>query len=145
MKCECSASAIVRTEAVTSSPPSVFRQVHAAVNCASLSCPPLRAEAFRAESLEAQLDEQVRAWLLDPGRNRLEPEDGRVRISKIFDWYESDFTAGREGGDSQPVLLWIADHVDDEGLAARLRRGARTLRVRHLDYDWSINAQRGRR
>ena len=87
----------------------------------------------------------MRAWLLDPGRNRLEPEDGRVRISKIFDWYESDFTAGREGRDSQRVLLWIADHVDDEGLAARLRRGARTLRVRHLDYDWSINAQRGRR
>ena len=125
----------------------VFRdaRVHAAVNCASLSCPPLRAEAFRAETLEAQLDEQVRAWLLDPGRNRLEPEDGRVRISKIFDWYESDFTAGREGRDSKRVLLWIADHVDDEGLAARLRRGARTLRVRHLDYDWSINAQRGRR
>lgn len=125
----------------------VFRdaRVHAAVNCASLSCPPLREEAFRAKELDAQLDDQVRAWLVDPVRNQLEPEDGRVRISRIFDWYEPDFTAGREGSDSERTLLWIADHVGDEAVAARLRRGARTLRVRHLDYDWSINAQRGRR
>ncbi|MEO1478576.1 MAG: DUF547 domain-containing protein, partial [Bacteroidota bacterium] len=36
----------------------VFRdaRVHAAVNCASVSCPPLRAEAYRGKDLDEQLD-----------------------------------------------------------------------------------------
>jgi hypothetical protein len=120
-------------------------RVHAAVNCASASCPPLRTEAFRAKDLDAQLDEQVRIWLGDPTRNRLQPVDGKVRISEIFKWFDEDFIEGRKGKDSERVLLWIADHVGDEALAERLRKGARTLKIRYLDYDWSINAKRDRR
>ena len=41
-------------------------RVHAAVNCASMGCPPLRGEAFQAERLDEQLDEQVAIWLGDP-------------------------------------------------------------------------------
>ena len=46
-------------------------RVHAAVNCASFSCPPLLDEAFTAKKLEKQLDAQMRAFVVDPKRNTL--------------------------------------------------------------------------
>ena len=41
-------------------------RVHFAIVCASLSCPDLRPEPFGAERLDAQLDEQTRAFLANP-------------------------------------------------------------------------------
>jgi hypothetical protein len=41
-------------------------RIHAAIVCASLSCPPLRREPYRAAELEAQLEDNVRRWLADP-------------------------------------------------------------------------------
>ena len=64
-------------------------RIHFAVNCASLSCPDLRNEAYRAERLDQQLDEQTRSFLNNP---RGLVTDGRsLRLSKIFDWYGEDF------------------------------------------------------
>lgn len=112
----------------------VFRdaRVHAAVNCASLGCPPLRAEAFVAEKLEAQLDEQVRLWLADPARNRYDRAKGRVEVSKIFDWFEEDFVR-----DAGSVQAWIAERAPPE--EAAWIRGAKKLAVDHLDYSWKLN------
>lgn len=110
-------------------------RVHAAVNCASMSCPPLRAEAYRAADLDEQLDDQVRQWLGDPKRNDLEVREGKIRVSRIFDWYDGDF-----GKKDAAVIRWIADHVADEALAKGLRERAGGLKLRYLDYDWSINA-----
>ena len=39
------------------------RRVHYAVNCASIGCPNLRAEAFTGAKLEAQLDAAARAYI----------------------------------------------------------------------------------
>lgn len=115
-------------------------RVHAAVNCASMGCPPLRAEAYRGEDLDEQLDDQVAQWLADEDRNQVRPKDGRIRVSKIFDWFDEDF------GKSDPkVVRWIADHVADEELAKTLRAQAGKLKIKYLDYDWGINAQDGRR
>ena len=115
-------------------------RVHAAVNCASLGCPPLRAEPYRASELEEQLGAQVRAWLLDAGRNDLREVKGAVRVSKIFDWFEEDF-----GGSDELVVRWIAGQLGEAEVAGALREAAPRLRVRYLDYDWSLNAQAGRR
>lgn len=64
-------------------------RIHAAVNCASFSCPPLRNEAFTSDKLDAQLDSQMKSWLADSGRNRISKH--KFEISKIFDWYKDDF------------------------------------------------------
>lgn len=115
-------------------------RVHAAVNCASMGCPPLRAEAFQAKKLDEQLDEQVAVWLGDPKRNRVKPKGGKIEVSKIFDWFDDDF--GKSRAD---IVKWIADHVDDEALAKELRGKAGDLKIKYVDYDWGINAQKGKR
>ncbi|HKR64868.1 MAG TPA: DUF547 domain-containing protein, partial [Thermoanaerobaculia bacterium] len=38
-------------------------RIHFAINCAAKSCPPIRTEAYVGERVDAQLDEQARAFL----------------------------------------------------------------------------------
>lgn len=107
-------------------------RVHAAVNCASESCPPLRAGAFTAQGLDAQLDEQARAWLADPQRNRFLPGKRRAEVSAIFDWFEADFVR-----DAGSVAGWLAEYGPREH-ADWLRDGER-VKIDHLDYSWKLN------
>lgn len=106
-------------------------RVHAAINCASKSCPPLLQRAFAPSELDLQLDAQARAWLADPDRNRFEQERRTVHFSKIFEWFEEDFE--RDGGS---VLGWVAKYAPAQH-AEWLK--TEDVKVRYLDYDWSLN------
>jgi len=97
-------------------------RIHYAVNCASVGCPMLREEAYVAARLEAQLDEQERRFLSDRTRNRF--RDGRLEVSKIFDWFKEDFAPREQYFARRAQLLGYA--------------GA-TVPVSFLDYDWSLN------
>lgn len=112
-------------------------RAHAAMVCASRSCPPLDRRAFAAEGLSRRLDERMRAWLARPDLWQFEPAKNLVRAPRYLDWYRGDFE--RAG---IPRLL-------SEYAPARFRgwlaRGA--FRLEYLDYDWSLNdrtAGRGR-
>jgi hypothetical protein len=109
-------------------------RIHMAVNCASVGCPALRNEAYVAQRLDAQLDDAVHRFLGDHSRNRAD-EKG-LWVSKIFDWYATDFEK-----QSGSVAGWLAPHAvqlsDDAKIQAAVKAG--TLRVRYLDYDWTLN------
>jgi hypothetical protein len=84
-------------------------RVHACLVCASLSCPNLRSEAFDARRLDAQLDDQARAWLANPTKGALvtpaaaPSADGPaplVTLSRIFLWFRDDFVRGERAGSS---------------------------------------------
>jgi len=66
-------------------------RIHAAVNCASVSCPVLRGEAYTPSQLDAQLDQQMKVWINDSSRNQIKAGAVTWRVSKIFDWYSADF------------------------------------------------------
>ena len=114
-------------------------RVHFAVNCASIGCPALREEAFVAERLDAQLDEQAQRFLSDRSRNRFNAQRGRLEVSKIFDWFGDDFRAGHRGITSLPVFL--ARYADGLADAPADRERIRTLQVpvAFNDYDWTLN------
>lgn len=118
-------------------------RIHFAVNCASVGCPPLREEAFIAERLDAQLDEQARRFMSDRSRNRWNAAGRRLEVSKIFDWYAEDFRRGHRGIAS--AAAFYARHADVLADAAADRERIRTRRadVSYLDYDWSLNDRRG--
>jgi hypothetical protein len=111
-------------------------RIHFAVNCASIGCPALRHEAFVAEQLDQQLEDQTQRFLADRTRNRLRDEAPVLaEVSAIFDWYAADF------GGSAGVGRFLARHADSLAASAAqtnaLREGR--FKLRALDYDWALN------
>lgn len=105
-------------------------RVHYAVNCASVGCPMLREEAYVAALLESQLEEQARRFLSDRSRNRL--RDGRLEVSRIFEWFKEDFGDRPQYFARYAELL--ADRPEERSLIAR---GAAPISF--LEYDWALN------
>ncbi|ROH89220.1 DUF547 domain-containing protein [Stagnimonas aquatica] len=115
-------------------------RIHFAINCASVGCPALRPEPYRAELLDVQLDDGQRRFLGDRRRNRFDAASGVLRLSPIFKWFGEDFEAGAGGS----LRAWLAARAnqlaEDESARARLRAGE--FRIDFGDYDWSLNALR---
>ncbi len=108
-------------------------RVHFAVHCASIGCPMLREEAYVPERLEAQLAEQTTRFLSDHSRNRF--EDGKLEVSKIFDWFKEDFGVREQFFARYAKLL--ADTPDAQKQVAEGRAP-----LAFLEYDWSLNDAR---
>lgn len=112
-------------------------RIHAAVNCASIGCPALRDEAFTAAKLEAQLEDGMRRFMADRTRNRVKGD--RVEVSSIFKWFREDFEKGHGGFKQvEDVFAKYAELLSDVP-AEQAALKAKSLRVSHLDYDWSLN------
>jgi len=125
---------ILRKEGVYDDP-----RVHVAVVCASVGCPMLRNEAFRADKLEAQLEDAFRRFLSDRTRNRYNAQSRSLEVSKIFDWYGKDFERGHKGFTSvKQMFARYAELLADKP-ADRAGVSAQQVEVKFLDYDWSLN------
>ena len=107
-------------------------RIHYALVCAAYACAQLRSEAYSAEKLDDQLDEQGR-WFL-ANRNEFDPRTRTARLSQIIQWYRVDF-----GADDTAVLETLADHAPLPVVANSLRNEARRWKVSYLDYDWTLN------
>lgn len=115
-------------------------RIHAAVNCASIGCPALRDEAFTAAKLEAQLEDGMRRFMGDRTRNRVKGD--RVEVSSIFKWFREDFEKGHGGFKQvEDVFAKYAELLSDAPVEQAALK-AKSLRVSHLDYDWSLNDAR---
>ena len=115
-------------------------RIHVAINCASISCPPLRVEPYVGEFLDRQLMLAARDFLAsDLG---LQVDGSTLRLSSIFDWYGDDFIEDYahlvEGGSEKEraVLGLVATYGPTE--AATLAQSGHAT-VRHLRYDWVLN------
>ena len=104
-------------------------RLHAAINCASTSCPPLRSEAFVAARLDAQLEQQMKAFVNDATRNTIDPARKELAVSEIFKWFVEDFER-----DAKSVQEYLARFAPAD--KAEFIRGAK---LRHRDYDWALN------
>ncbi|PKO90763.1 MAG: DUF547 domain-containing protein [Betaproteobacteria bacterium HGW-Betaproteobacteria-10] len=122
-------------------------RIHAAVVCASIGCPMLRAEAFMADKLDSQLEDGMRRFLADSSRNRFDPASGKLQVSKIFDWYGKDFEKGHQGFTSLKATFgrYAGQLARTPEAQERIRQG--DYKLEFLDYDWRLNdnASSGRR
>ena len=110
--------------------------IHGAIVCASASCPPLARTPFRPEHLSEDLSAAMRSWLSNPKKGAALDRRAKVlRLSKVFDWFESDFEA--RGG----VLKVIAEFLPPQD-ASWIRVHRSDLSIRYFDYDWSLNGLR---
>lgn len=105
-------------------------RVHFAINCAAKSCPPLFRKAFTGKRLHAQLDEATRQFINDPRFYRLEGQT--LYVSSIFKWFKADFEGDIAGFFERYAL---------PELKASIMAVRKNLKVKYLDYDWSLNGE----
>lgn len=103
-------------------------RVHFALNCASQSCPPLRAEPYTARKLEQQLQEQENLFLNSTYHLRL--ERNRLYVNPVLKWFAQDFEA--HGG----IRHYILTHSKRTKIQKHLREQGP---ISYWKYDWSLN------
>ena len=108
-------------------------RIHFALNCASVSCPPLRARTWSEEDLE----EAARGFVNNPKNVRVEIDV--VWLSRIFEWYMEDFIG--ENDSPQALVDYLLTYAG-KPLAASLQTAQRKKwPVKFTVYDWEINAR----
>ena len=104
-------------------------RVHYSVNCASYGCPNIGTKAWRAETLDADLDAAARAYI-NHARGVAVSGNGALKVSSIYSWFKADF-----GGTDAGLTAHFKAYAGPE-LAKVLDAGAT---VAGDDYDWSLN------
>jgi Protein of unknown function, DUF547 len=97
-------------------------RIHFALVCAAKSCPPLRNEAFTAERLNEQLNNQAEKFINDATKNKISKSG--ASISKIFDWYGIDF--------KPTPIIDILNKYSKTKLDSKAK-------ISYATYDWSLN------
>lgn len=110
-------------------------RIHFALVCAATSCPPLRNEAYTADKLDKQLDDQGRTFIGNKKLNRFSSSDQRAKVSKIFEWYGADF-----GSTSADLIRFLAPYAPSAARSS-MKAAPSGWKVSYLPYDWSINGR----
>lgn len=97
-------------------------RIHFAVNCASISCPPLAAEPYTGRQLDAQLNAATKNFAVSSEAVRV--KGSTAYYSELFKWYRDDF-----GTDDPAEFL--------NRYRSRSLPGG--LKVKYLDYNWGLN------
>lgn len=101
-------------------------RIHFAVNCASIGCPALSAEAFKATKIEQQLSKAATKFLSDQARNRFDSVSNTFYVSPIFKWYREDFE--KSSGSLENFLKSYFPNYKDQ-----------KAEIEFNDYDWNLN------
>jgi len=114
-------------------------RIHFAVNCASISCPALRNEAYVGSKLDSQLEDQTIRFLSDKTRNHFNPKTNVFKTSKIFDWYTEDFN--NHAGGIKAFIAKYAEKIKLQASDVVIVKQAK-FSIEYQDYDWSLNKER---
>jgi hypothetical protein len=116
-------------------------RIHFAINCASASCPPLRSRVYLPETIDEQLDAATSAFINDHRHVTLDAAGKRIELSKIFEWYESDFTDGlnSKSGGKKTVVDYLERYLNGE--RRQVLEKLSQAKINYQDYDWSLNDQ----
>ena len=102
-------------------------RIHFALACAAKSCPLLASFAYMPEKLDDQLDARTRLSINNKDWLKVSAASRQASISKIFDWYEKDFTMNGEN----TVIEFINKYRNNPIPAS--------YAVEYCKYDWSLN------
>jgi hypothetical protein len=110
-------------------PSHVDARIHAALVCASTSCPPVG--FYDAERIDAQLDAAANHYVATDVE--VDREERVIRVPITFRYYEPDF--GRRAG----IDLFLLRHATPEQRPALERAIAARYPLAYHRYDWTLN------
>ena len=130
--------------------------IHVGLNCAAVSCPPLRREAYLVDgkssirygagNVRGQLRQQMKWWVVS--ERFIRDKGGLLVLSSLVDWFGADFDGPTgKAGDflaEASALAWgpcgVSDGVDHrikplQGLTAAQIKALPNVR---FEYDWAV-------
>ena len=108
-------------------------RVHFALNCLAVSCPVLPRRPFAADTLDAELERETRAFFARPENFRIDVAERTVWLSELLNFYPEDFVPRPAAS-----LLDYANRYAPQ-------RAPADFAVRFTPYDWTVaNSRRPR-
>ncbi|MFQ6673749.1 MAG: DUF547 domain-containing protein [Fidelibacterota bacterium] len=108
-------------------------RIHFAINCGTNSCPPLGNRILSGHDLDAQLEAKTAQFIRDEANVRIDHDGKEVWLSRIFKWYQRDFTVR-----GKTLLEYVVDYLpglpEDEKV-----RILSEYSVKFNNYDWGLN------
>ena len=108
--------------------------IHAAIVCASVSCPNLATKSYKPDELNSQLDYQMERLLANEAKGFfVNKTESAIYISQIFKWFKKDFQ--KHGG----VLTCIEKHAPIEArqYLKYVEKGGYS--IKYFDFNWNLN------
>jgi len=122
--------------------------IHFAINCASQSCPPLSNKVYLGDDLQHQLMGAALKFIRATKFNRIDPAHRTAALSKIFEWYGSDFVPkffvkplAKRTRNEAAVIRFLAEN---SGPAERALLDSNEFSLSYLNYDWTLNERSNR-
>lgn len=109
-------------------------RIHFAIVCASIGCPRLLNEAYRANRVDQQLETNAKDFFARSQNFRYDQSQQRFFLSSILDWFGDDF-----GGSQAEQLRRISQWLPSAAAQSAARQNA--VRVSYLNYNWDLNQQ----
>jgi hypothetical protein len=113
------------------SPPD--NRIHCCFTCGARSAPPLA--VYLPEQLNHQLARTVQQFLGSEKGMRVDREKSEVWLNRAFYWYRKDFEQGKK-----TLIDFLLTNVEDGDTKQFLSQNRSTVKLRFMDYDWSLNA-----
>ncbi|MFK8139050.1 MAG: DUF547 domain-containing protein [Bdellovibrionales bacterium] len=107
-------------------------RIHFAIVCAAVGCPSLQNKAFTVENMDELFEKGAKMFLSDSSRNRLDGD--RLRISKIFDWFEGDFDHSYGS-----VQEFLEPYLNNGKFS---KEQFKKLKISYTKYDWDLNEKK---
>ena len=103
-------------------------RIHFALVCAAKGCPVLINEAYVGNTLDSQLENSTKTFLLIKEKNSIDDINKTIMISPIFDWFEEDFSK-KSGSVVAFISPYYSKKPDD----------LKNYQIKYTFYDWSLN------
>ncbi len=108
--------------------------IHAAIVCASVSCPNLATKSYKPDELNAQLDYQMERLLANEAKGFfVHQTESAIYISQIFKWFKKDFQ--KHGG----VLTCIEKHAPIEAMQYLKYVEKGSYSIKYFNFNWNLN------
>ena len=119
-------------------------RIHSAINCASISCPDLRNEAYISDKIDKQLDDSSKNFVNSKTKGVLiDKNKNKIKVSKIFKWFGDDFFSNyhkqefNDKSDKQNGTLgFIYKYINDDEKKYVL---SGNYKLKYMSYDWGLN------
>jgi hypothetical protein len=119
-------------------------RIHFYINCAAFSCPALQQGVIPAGKTWDELERAAKRFINDPKHVKYDAASKTLTISKIFDWFSSDFLTflkEKKGIATPHISQYIALYLNSPARETLSQTPVSEISVKYFNYSKKLNEQ----